>query len=174
MAKTAFSKLKLSKKEDINTITFNGEVIEVKQYLPVSEKLEIIENVLNNSADKNNFANPVKVDVYMVMEILYKYTNISFTDKQKEDIPKLFDLVESNGLVDMVISAMPTLEYDNLINSANEVINSYYKYKNSALGILDAVSADYKNLELDASKIQKDIADPENLALLKDIMNKLG
>ena len=33
---------------------------------------------------------------------------------------------------------------------------------------------DYSNLSLDAASIHKDLADPENLALLKSIMTKLG
>lgn len=174
MAKTPFSKLKLTKKEDIKTITFNGQEIEIKQYLPTQDKLELIANVLNNSADDNNFANPVKVDVFTVLEILYKYTNLSFTDKQKEDIPKLFDLVETNGLIDAVLKEIPELEYNNLIEAIDETIKSYYEYKNSALGILDVVATDYSNLELDASKIQNEISDPENLKLLKGVMKKLG
>jgi hypothetical protein len=42
------------------------------------------------------------------------------------------------------------------------------------LGILDAISTDYSNLSLDASEIQNTIADPDNLALLKDVLTKLG
>ena len=33
---------------------------------------------------------------------------------------------------------------------------------------------DYSNLDFEASDIQKKIADPENLSLLKDILTKLG
>jgi hypothetical protein len=42
------------------------------------------------------------------------------------------------------------------------------------MGILDTVSSDYNNLNLDASEIQKKIADPENMELLRNILTKLG
>jgi hypothetical protein len=42
------------------------------------------------------------------------------------------------------------------------------------MGILDSISADYNNLNLDATEIQKKIGDPENMALLKDVLTKLG
>ena len=42
------------------------------------------------------------------------------------------------------------------------------------MGILDTISADYSNLDLDATKIQKKLADPNALALLKDVMANLG
>lgn len=174
MAKIAFSKLKLVKKDDIKTITINDIEIEVKQYLPVSEKIDIVTNVLNNSQSENNFANPIHVEVYSNLEIIYAYTNLNFTDKQKETPDKLYDLLEQNGVINAVIEAIPQLEYELLIDWIKETIESYYTYRNSALGILDQISTDYSNLKYDATEIQEKIADPNNLTLLKDIVTKLG
>ena len=174
MAKVPFSKLNLKKIDKVQVVTINGLEIEVKQYLPVAEKLELITNVLNNSADDNNFANPVKTYVLSHLEIIYAYTNLSFTDKQKEDPAKLYDILETNGIIDSIILALPPSEYDNLIEDITSTIDAYYKYKNSALGILEAATTDYKNLDLEASDIQKKIADPDNLTLLKDVITKLG
>ena len=174
MAKVPFSRLNLKKIDKVQVVTINGLEVEVKQYLPVAEKLELIANVLNNSADDNNFANPVKTYVLSHLEIIYAYTNLSFTDKQKEDPAKLYDILETNGIIDSIILAMPPAEYDNLIEDITSTIDAYYKYKNSALGILEAATTDYKNLDLEASDIQKKIADPDNLTLLKDVITKLG
>ena len=165
MAKVPFSKLNLKKIDKVQVVTINGLEIEVKQYLPVAEKLELIANVLNNSADDNNFANPVKTYVLSHLEIIYAYTNLSFTDKQKEDPAKLYDILDTNGIIDSIILAIPPSEYDNLIEDITSTIDAYYKYKNSALGILEAATTDYKNLDLEASDIQKKIADPDNLTL---------
>ena len=76
--------------------------------------------------------------------------------------------------MDAVINAIPKEEYDFIMNGINASITAIYSYQNSVLGILDTVSKDYENLNLDASEIQKKIGDPDNLALLKDIMAKLG
>ena len=173
MAKVPFSKLNLKKIDKVQVVTINGLEIEVKQYLPVAEKLELIANVLNNSADDNNFANPVKTYVLSHLEIIYAYTNLSFTDKQKEDPAKLYDILDTNGIIDSIILAIPPSEYDNLIEDITSTIDAYYKYKNSALGILEAATTDYKNLDLEASDIQKKIADPDNLTLLKDVITML-
>lgn len=174
MAKVPFSRLNLKKIDKVQVVTINGLEVEVKQYLPVAEKLELIANVLNNSADDNNFANPVKTYVLSHLEIIYAYTNLSFTDKQKEDPAKLYDILDTNGIIDSIILALPPSEYDNLIEDITSTIDAYYKYKNSALGILEAATTDYKNLDLEASDIQKKIADPDNLTLLKDVITKLG
>ena len=83
MAKIGFTKLGLKPNNEIQNIEFNEQTIEIKQYLPVEEKLELITNVLELSHDSNNFSNPVKVSVYTTLEIIEKYTNVNFTEKQK-------------------------------------------------------------------------------------------
>lgn len=172
--KPTFAKLKLQKNTEVKIVKVNEFEIEVKQYLPVEDKLKLISNVINYSADENNFANPVKVDVFGTLEIIYAYTNLSFTEKQKEDPANLYDLLISSGVADELINAIPQMEYREVINGINDCIEAIYKYKNSIMGILETVSQDYSGLELDAQNIQKSLADPNNMALLKDILTKLG
>ena len=174
MSRVPFTKLGLKKKEEIKNITINDQIIEVKQYLPISDKINIITNVIENSADDNNFANPVKVEVFANLEIIYAYTNISFTDKQKEDPTKLYDLLEENGIIAEVIAAIPENEYALLLGWIDETIEAFYTYRNSVMGIMEQISEDYSNLSLDATAIQQKLADPQNLELLKSVMTKLG
>ena len=174
MAKLAFTKLGLKVNDEIKTVEFNEQAVEVKQYLPVNEKLEVIADVLNNSADDNNFANPVKVDVYTAIAVLQAYTNISFTEKQKENVTKLYDIVVSTGFYNRVIEAIPHEEINSLNIAINDTIDAFYRYRNSVIGILENISTDYSNLNLDASAIQQKLADPENMELLRSILSKLG
>ena len=174
MAKVSFTKLGLKVNQEFKTFNFNEQVIEVKQYLPVNEKLALISNVINQSIDENNFNNPLQVKVFTLLEIVYNYTNINFTDKQKEDSAKLFDMLYSSGFIAEVLDNIPNKEYGEIIEYINKSIKAYYDYKNSVMGILENISADYSNLNLDATEIQKKLGDPENMALLKDVLTKLG
>ena len=174
MAKLSFTKLGLKQNNEIVNIEFNGQNIEVKQYLPIQEKLELIGSVLESSHDSNNFSNPVKIQVYTALEIIEKYTNIAFTEKQKENLPKLYDILSSNGFIAKVVDAIPQEEYDILVKGVYDTIDAVYKYQNSVLGILDSVSQDYSNLSLDAETIQKAMNNPENLDLLRQVVTKLG
>lgn len=174
MAKLSFTKLGLAHNKAVKTINYNGQVIEVKQYLPVNDKLELISNVINLSSDDNNFANPVKVSVFAVLEIVEAYTNISFTAKQKEDPCKLYDLLVGNGVSTSILGLIPELELAELLTAIDDSVNAIYAYRNSALGIFDVVKQDYDGMSLDAAHLHEAIADPDNLALLKDVMTKLG
>lgn len=174
MAKIGFTKLGLKSNNEIQTIEFNEQIIEVKQYLPIEEKLELIAAVMEKAHDQNNFSNPIKLQVFMALEIIEKYTNINFTEKQKENPTKLYDLLTSNQLLTMIIETIPKNEYDEIIRGLYDTVDAFYKYHNSILGILETVTTDYKNLDLDASMIQEKMANPEELALLQSIMKKLG
>ena len=174
MAKVSFTKLGLKKNEEIGILHINEQDIEVKQYLPINEKLELISSVINSAADENNFSNPVKENVFLTLEILYHYTNINFTDKQKEDPVKLYDLVVSSGLVNKVTDLIPEEELDEVINGVVQSVKAIYAYRNSVLGILESISQDYSALNLDATEIQQKLADPDNMALLKQVLTKLG
>ena len=174
MAKVSFTKLGLKVNQEVKTINFNEQTIEVKQYLPVNDKLELISNVINSAHDENNFSNPVKISVFTTLEIMYAYTNINFTDKQKEDPTKLYDILISSGFACEVFRAIPEAEYHEIISGIEDSINAIYTYRNSVMGILDTISTDYSNLNLDASEIQKKIGDPENMEFLKQVLTKLG
>lgn len=172
--KPTFAKMCLKISNDVKTIQIGEQDIEVKQYLPINEKLNLVQRVLENSMDENNFQNPIKLEVFTSLEIVFAYTNISFTEKQKEDTTKLYDLLDSNGIFNSVIEAIPGVEYQTIIDGVQETSNAIYTYKNSLMGIIETVSQDYSNLNLDASGIQKALSDPTNLELLKGIMTKLG
>ena len=174
MAKVSFTKLGLKKNEEVGILHINEQDIEVKQYLPINEKLELISSVINSAADENNFSNPVKENVFLTLEILYHYTNINFTDKQKEDPTKLYDLVVSSGLADKVTDLIPKEELNKVVNGVAQSVEAIYTYRNSVLGILESISQDYSALNLDATEIQQKLADPANMALLKQVLTKLG
>ena len=175
MAKVPFSKLNVKLNNKVEIVSWESYEIEVQQYLPMDEKAKLIGNVINWSADANtNFYNPLQIKVFLTLETLYAYTNISFTEKQKENILKLYDSVVSSGLFEAVKNVIPVAEWNELENTVNNTIDLVYKYRNSAMGVLDAISTDYSNLNLDASEIQAKLSDPENLTLLKDVITQLA
>lgn len=174
MAKVAFTKLGLKLNKDNKTIVWNDQEIEIKQYLPINEKLVLISNVLNFCADDKKFYNEGKLALYMTLEIVENYANINFTDKQKEDVCKLYDILVSSGFYEEIKNNIPASELIWIEEILYSTIDHIYSYQNSVMGILDTVSEDYKNLEFDAGAIQAHLSDPENLALLKSIVTKLG
>ena len=173
MAKLAFSKLGLKVNNEITNIHFNDQVIEVKQYISVNDKLKLISDVINKSVDEHSFCNPVKVNVFAALDIIEYYTNISFTDKQKEDPVKLYDLFQSNGLIQKICDVIPKEEFDELMNGIWDSTEAIYTYRNSIMGILDNVSNDYDNVNVDVNKTIEQIKNLDH-SFLSEVMEKLG
>lgn len=177
MAKISYNKLGITKDElnKVQTVEYNDQTIEVKQYLPIAEKSELITRVLNNSVDENTgYYNLLKLDMNLGLEIIYAYSNISFTEKQKEDPMKLYDMLNASKVLNLIIGLVPDGEFYYLNKTTHEMANNIVAYRNSVMGIMEAISADYSNLDLDATDIQKKLNDPDNMALLKDVLTKLG
>ena len=160
--KVGLTKLGLKKNTNLINLKWNDQVIEIKEYLPIQEKLDLIGRIVNLSLDDNNFVNPARLQIFTTLEVMYTYTNINFTDKQKEDFLNLYDLLFSSGLWAAVKQALGN-ELTLIEDTSIAVINELYKYKDSALGILQAITEDYENLDLDADKLKAKIADKENV-----------
>lgn len=174
MAKVGLTKLGLKKNDEIKTFDWNEQIIEVKQYLPVEKKLELIGKVIELAHDENNFSNPLKVKVYFMLCVIEFYTNINFTEKQKEDVPKLYDLINGSELSNAIIANIPKQEFCELKRGLDDTIEAFYKYRNSILGILENISQDYSNLNLDLDEITAKIADPNSLEFVKKMVDTLG
>lgn len=124
--------------------------------------------------DNNNFINPIKIDVLTYLEIIFAYTNLSFTDKQKEDGLKLYDLLSENGIIELVYNAIPTAEVEFLRESVWDSVDAIYTYRNSAMGILENMKNNFDELNFNTNEIQQTLSNPENLTLLRDVLTKLG
>ena len=174
MANVTFSKLNLKKKEEIKTINFNEQEIEVKQYLPIQDKLDVIYNAISKTEDENRFFNPVKLECYCTLEIVYAYTNIKFTDKQLEDETKLFDLMEENGLFDEIFSAIPEEESEFIMNGCERAAEAIYKFSNSAMGLIEHIVAQRDALSLNLDNFIETIQDPATRETIKALLTQFN
>ena len=159
MAKVSFTNLKLKVNTEVNTFQFgeNKTKIEVLKYLPIEDKNDLIHIALQN-AEEDGIYNDILLEMYFNLYIIYFYTNINFTDKQKEDPAKLYDQMQSNGLITSVIEAMDNDEYANLLTSLEVIRDANLTYKNTAGAVLQSVIQDL----------------PRNAAAAAQIINNLN
>lgn len=173
MAKVTFAKLGLTKNIDTIPFLWNDQTIEVKQYLPIAEKLELISKIVALSMDTNGFFNPCRIDIFSTLEIFFAYTGINLTEKQKEDVIKIYDLLVSSGFIDELYSYIPEEELDYINNAVIKQIESIYSYKNSVLGIMETVAKDYENINFTTEKLREVLTDETALGTVKEVITKL-
>lgn len=177
MAKLSFSKLGLNKTkiQEIKEVVYNEQNIEIKQYLDTETKFEMMNYIVNNTinSSENSFKNSMHLEIYTNLAIVFYYSNINFTEKQKEEILKLYDLLESNGFFDFIISHIPETEYNFIITNVEELLNSFYNYKNSALGIIETISQDYDQTKFNLDEISAKLTNQDSLEMVKNVISKL-
>ena len=173
MAKVAFNKLNKVKSIPDSSITIGENTVEVKQYLGMVDKIDLMTRVIELAGDETGFYNIVKLDVFYVIEMLKAYTNISFTEKQMEDIGKLYDSIVMNNIWDTVKEAIPEKERKYVWNNTLELAESINKYNSSMLGILKTIKSDYSETEFNMEKMANIIQDPEQLAFVKGILENI-
>lgn len=171
-----FKNIKLFTNKEIENITmfYNEQEIKVKRYLPINDKLDLISWIINQSADELKFYNVGKIIVFKAVGLVKYYTELDFTEEELNDISNLYDKLYQSGFLEELLITIPEEELNFIDMVLDNTVDSIYKYQNSVMGILDTVTADYKDLNFDIEQLQKNISNPENLTLLKDVVTKLG
>ena len=153
MAKVTYASLKLKPNTEVKTVKFGDVEIEVKQYLSIEDKYDIIMSTVKNAKDENGLYNDIKVDLFFHLFLIYKYAGITFTEKQKEDEIKLYDTIMSTGLMDTILSAIPETEYNFLYNSINKYMTDDLKYNTTAAAVIRSLITDLPKQAEAANKI---------------------
>ena len=151
MAKVSYASLKLKTNTEVKTFDYNGNTIEVLQYLPMTDKYDMINITLQKSKEGSIF-NPIKKDMFFHLHIVYLYTNLNFTDKQREDEAKIYDTLASTGLLTSILENIPESEYEILYDYLEELERVTLKYKTTIGGIIQDI---VDTLPIRAEEMQK-------------------
>ena len=174
MAKVQYTKVTPIKKIEPVTFDLDGNEITVIQYLSIDEKTNLISDVLNAVLDGTGYYNPVRLEVWFNIMVIKYYTNISITDKQMEDITKVYDLLSMNNVFEAVIAHIPAEEYEAIFNAVEECAQNVVNFNTSLLGMVSAINTDYQITKEGIDETVAKIENPDNLTMVKDILEKIG
>ena len=104
--------------------------VEVLSYLPLLDKYNLINITLQESFDGNIY-HPVKVEGVFYVYVAILYTNITFTEKQKTDIFKTYDLIMSSGLLNLILHNIPDEEFNTVLTLFKDTLAANEKYIHS-------------------------------------------
>lgn len=123
-------------KDNYKEITFNGDTIKVKQYLPIEEKADLINVALQKSIYNRQLFDPLYLDAFVKMNILYMYTDIVFTQEERAKELDLFDKCYCSNLIEEVIEEIPAEELKIIYDTIKLKKEEITKYNNSFSGII--------------------------------------
>lgn len=148
-----FNELQLKKNQAEKILKINDKEIKIKQYLPISEKLDIVEIALQESKEQDGLYNEAKLDVFFNLNIVYSYTDLIFTQQEYQNPLELYDILQSNNIFELVINEIDDTEYNSLLSYLNEVKNSMITYKYSAAGLIQTIIQDLPKNAAEAAQI---------------------
>ena len=147
----SYANMKLKPVNTTHDFVFNGNTIKILDYLSIEDKYDLIMITLQKSLE-NGYYNPLKIDMYFHLNLIYLYTDINFTDKQREDENKIYDTIKSNGLLDAFLEAFDENEYNELFSILEDTKNEILDYKHSTSALIQSLIND---LPKQAEAVQK-------------------
>ena len=115
----------------------------------------------------------LKDEVYKKILLIKYYTNVSFTEKQMENVELLNDKITLSGLYDVVLENLSDKEdYSFIYYAMATMSDALVKYKTSFVGTIEMLSQqkELANM-LDIEKILAEIKDPEMKAFVENFKN---
>lgn len=169
MAKTTFASLKLKLNEEVKTLKIEDKEIEIKQYLPLKDKYLLVKVALEQ-AFEDGVCNELLLTAYLELYTIFLYTNLTFTDKQKEDEMKLYDLLSCNGIIEKVFELIPESETSFIYDAIENIKAHQMCYMSSvAAGIKDFTQSFPKEIEKATGMIEE-LNDGDKLKNAKDFV----
>ena len=162
-----YKDLNLHVDKDIYCIEIQGKKINIKKYLPVRDKKDLIEITLQKAEQADGTYNEILIDMYFHLHLIYLYTDIEFTEEDREDEMKLYDELESNGILERIVNKIPDEEYEILMDYLKTTRKEISSYKHSAAAMVQKLIVDLpKNAEAAAKIVQE--FDPEKYKEIVD------
>ena len=153
--KVSYTNMKLKVNTEVNTFEFAGQKIDVLKYLPAKDKYDLLMITLQEATEQGDAYNDFLISMHFELNLVYMYTNISFTEKQREDEFKLYDTLKSNGFFNLFYQALNEDEYNELFASLNALRKDTIAYKLSMSSVLkNLVNNLPKNAEAAAKIVQ--------------------
>lgn len=169
MAKVAYSKLGLKLNTETKTFIFNDKEIEVLKYLPIEDKYDLITIALQK-AEQDGIYNELLLDMYFHLYLVYMYSNLNFTEKQRENESKLYDALMSNGFFDKFLDTIEESEYSYLFEMMTAIKEEKMEYLTTAGALVQKIITD---LPANAEKVSAilDEFDPEKFKQVQNLID---
>jgi hypothetical protein len=135
MAILNYSDLGLNKSKEIRIFKWGDKDIEVVKYLPIDSKYDIIMITLQEAYEEGIY-NPIKLDIFYHLNLVYMYTNIVFSDEDRADELALYDALLSSGFLEEFLKHISIRDYAEMQDEIEKIAEMKMKYNVSAASVM--------------------------------------
>ena len=159
-----FKELNLSFKSNENEITIGDKKIKVKNRISSKDIEDLISITIQDSIEPTGIINLIKTEINFSINLLLMYTDLEFTGGELEDVNSLYDVLDSNDILNQVIMNIDEIEYKFITDMLNDTIAVKQQYelslRGSVMGALVAQEEAINNLDstienMDIAKVEQ-------------------
>ena len=130
-----YKDLDIKKVVNKKTFIWNEKEIEVLDSISSEDKYDIIMITLQKSAE-DGYYNPIKLDIYFHLNLVYMFTNIIFDDENREDEFKLYDEMINSGFMEEFLMHIDIKEYTEMQEHIEKIASLKTNYDRSTASII--------------------------------------
>ena len=130
-----YKDLELKRNNDTVAFTWKGKEINIKKYLPVEDKYDVVMITIQKAAEGSIY-NPIKLDMFFHLNLIYMYTDLEFSDEDRQDESKLYDEMKSTGFLNEFLKNIDNDEYKEMLEDIEDIICDTKQYNISAASVL--------------------------------------
>ena len=157
---TQYKDIDTKYKKTFKTFTWHEKEIKISDYLPIDEKISLINITIQKSMD-NGIIHPFKLKKFFELHMFLSYTDIVFSEEDMSDESTIYDSLYASGLMLAVFEQIPTEELDCLRAMLSETADAMTTYKSSMIGVIETligiITNELPNLVDEFNKISPDI-----------------
>lgn len=173
--------LKQNQKDNIKVVDYNGLKIEIKQYIPFQEKINLVATMVESTINRDNglhIINGNTLDLAFKVLLVGEYSNITLP----KDYMESYDLLVSSGLYEFIYENIPhneLLDIQMALNNHIDAERDEYEQKNTIQyiikdllgGLIDKIPSEEKLNEIIAN-VKNEIStfDPNKMEFIQDFI----
>lgn len=109
----------------------NDTEVTVKRYLPLVEKVDFSQMLVQQAKDQRGILNEVALNALFQLYLVIYYTDYEFSEEELADHFALYDKLYKDNVIAEVMNAIPNQEYENLYRDINRQIAREEFFANS-------------------------------------------
>lgn len=125
----------------ITTVVFSDIEVQINKRLYTDALYDAVMVAIQKSIE-DGYINEIKAQAYFNLNLIYLMTNISFTEKQKENELKLIDEIYFSGFWDIFVQSIGGVTYNKYRVALLNTIEKVERSMQSAATILKTLSDD--------------------------------
>lgn len=152
-----------------------GAEIEVKDVIPMQDKIDLIQFVVDNTVDMlTGTFSPIRFEIWFTIAVCKWYADIEFDEEDLRNVTETYDALDFSGLADEIADTMNQNERAYLEQTVRETIQDIGRFNTSAAGIIHSMSNSATGLDDQITELLKKVKDGEGLEQLAAIKDVVG